>query len=209
MAEDEAVLIERIRAGDRDAVVAFIEARKPQLLAFVHRSLSDALRRKVEPNDILQEATLSALDAFPQAQLEERDPFGWLCSHCERRIIDAHRKYFGAQKRSGDREVALDRKAGGGGQPALIELLAASMTSPSKAFSRDQREFKLLASLDQLSEESRTALRLRYVEGLSTKDIASQLGKSDVAVRVMLSRSLDRLQTILSRDSQFESFRTD
>lgn len=199
----------RIREGDRDALVAFIEARKPQLLAFIQRSLRDALRRKVEPADVLQEATLSALDAFGEADLSQRDPFGWLCSHCERRIIDAHRKYFGAQKRSGDREVAIDRKQAGGDQPALIDLLAASMTSPSKAFSRDQREFRLLESLEQLSEENRTALRLRYVEGLSTRDIAEQLGKSDVAVRVMLSRSLDRLQSILSQDTHFQSFRSD
>ncbi len=206
---DIEALTERIRQGDRDSLVAFIELRKPQLLAFVQRSLSDALKRKVEPADVLQEATLSALDAFAEADLSQRDPFGWLCNHCERRIIDAHRKYIGAQKRSGDREVALDRKDAGGGQPALIDLLAASMTSPSKAFSRNQREFRLLESLEQLTEENRTALRLRYVDGLPTKDIAEQLGKSDVAVRVMLSRSLDRLQAILSQDTHFESFRTE
>ena len=54
--------------------------------------------------------------------------------------------------------------------------------------------FEALASLP---EEQREALRLRYAEGLATKEIAARLGKSDGAMRVMLTRSLDRLQRIL------------
>jgi RNA polymerase sigma-70 factor (ECF subfamily) len=206
MSEADEALIARVRQGDRDALVAFIELRRLPLLAFIHKSLSDALRSKVEAADILQEASLSALDGFDELDLSERDPFGWLCQHCERRIIDAHRKYIASQKRAGDREVALDRRDPQ--QPAFIDVLVASMTTPSKAFSRDQRAFRLAESLEQLSEESRTALRLRYVEGLSTKEIAERLDKSDVAVRVLLSRSLDRLQNILSHDDHFESFWT-
>ena len=41
-------------------------------------------------------------------------------------------------------------------------------------------------------------LRLRYLEGLPSKEIADRLGKSDGAVRVMLTRSLDKLQKLLA-----------
>jgi RNA polymerase sigma-70 factor (ECF subfamily) len=77
------------------------------------------------------------------------------------------------------------------------------MNRSSKAFSRNQREFKLLQALESLPEEQREAIRLRYVEGMPTKEIAEQIGKSDVATRVMLSRSLSKLQDVLSDDSQF------
>jgi RNA polymerase sigma-70 factor (ECF subfamily) len=40
-------------------------------------------------------------------------------------------------------------------------------------------------------------LRLRYIEGLPSKDIAERLGKSDGAVRVMLTRSLSKLHDLL------------
>jgi DNA-directed RNA polymerase specialized sigma24 family protein len=35
------------------------------------------------------------------------------------------------------------------------------------------------------------------VDGLTTKDIAGRIGKSDVAVRVMLSRTVQKLQQLL------------
>ena len=203
MSDSEAALIERVRQHDEEALVEFIEVRRPQLLAFIERNLSDGLRRKVEPQDILQELTLSALNGFEEMDLTERDPFSWLCQLGERRIIDAHRRFIGAKKRSAEREVALDTGGSGDRSSGLIHLLVASMTTPSQAFSRDQREFKLLQVLDELPEESRDALKMKYVEGLPSKEIADRLGKSDVAIRVLLSRTLSKLQTILSKDSAF------
>ena len=45
--------------------------------------------------------------------------------------------------------------------------------------------------------DQREALRLRYLIGLPSKEIAERLKKSDGAVRVMLSRGIARLQTLL------------
>ena len=55
--------------------------------------------------------------------------------------------------------------------------------------------------LEKLPEEQREALRLRYVENLPSKQIAEQLGKTDAAVRVMLTRSLKKLQELLGDGS--------
>lgn len=195
----------RIRQGDADALIDFIEAHRPQLLAFLGRNMSDTLRRKVEPDDLLQEVTLSALDALPGIDLGDRDPFHWLCQLGERRIIDAHRRYFGAQKRSATREVGLEASPGDGAGKGLIDLLVASMTTPSQAFSRQQREFHLLQALDSLPPDSREALRLRYIEGLPSKEIAERLGKTDGATRVLLTRALDKLQKLLGENELFQS----
>jgi RNA polymerase sigma-70 factor (ECF subfamily) len=51
-----------------------------------------------------------------------------------------------------------------------------------------------------LPDDQQEGLRLRYVENLPTKQIAERLGKTDAAVRVMLTRSLKKLQKMLSRD---------
>ena len=74
------------------------------------------------------------------------------------------------------------------------------MTTPSAAFSRDQRQLRVLAALDTLPEEQREAIRLRYLVGLPSKEIAQKLGKTDGAIRVMLSRSLGKLQEMLAED---------
>ena len=143
-----------------------------------------------------------AIRSLENVPLDDRDPFGWLCQVAQRRIIDAHRRFFGAQKRAAHREVSLGAPRGGGtSRAALIDLLVASMTTASQAFSRDARHERLLEALAQLPETQQEALRLRYMEGLPSKEIAARLGKSDGAVRVMLTRSLSRLQKLLGPDA--------
>jgi RNA polymerase sigma-70 factor, ECF subfamily len=195
-------LVSRLRAKDSAALAEFIEAHRPQLMAFIERQLGTGLRRKVEADDVFQEASAEAVRSLPQIELGDRDPFSWLCQIAERRIIDLHRRFFGAQKRDAGREVPLGTPGSGSeGEPAgLINMLVASMTTPSQAFSRNAREAKLLEALQKLPEDQREALRMRYVENLPSKQIAEKLNKTDAAVRVMLTRSLKKLQELLAGD---------
>ena len=56
----------------------------------------------------------------------------------------------------------------------------------------------MLAALDVLPEHEREALRLRYLVGLPSKEIAKKLGKSDGATRVLIFRALGKLHEMLS-----------
>src|SRR5436190_9197166 len=76
-------------ANTPEELVALLEGRRPQLLAYIERRLGTALRRKVEPLDIYQETAIAALNAWPSLDLGSRDPFGWLCQVAEQRIVDA------------------------------------------------------------------------------------------------------------------------
>jgi RNA polymerase sigma-70 factor (ECF subfamily) len=78
-------------------------------------------------------------------------------------------------------------------------MLVASITSPSAAFSRKQKEFKLVEALNQLNEEQQNVLQMRYGQGLPSKEIASKIGKSDGATRVLITRSLKKLEGILEQ----------
>jgi RNA polymerase sigma-70 factor, ECF subfamily len=200
----ETALIAQIRGGDAQALADYMTARRPQLMAFIDRRLGAALRTKIEADDLFQETSSEAVRSLAEIELGDRDPFHWLCQVAERRIIDAHRRYFGSQKRAAGREVSLNAGGGAGGddtsKPGLINLLVASMTSASQAFSRNQKEIRLLSALEKLPEDCREALRLRYLENLPSKDIAERMGKSDGAIRVMLTRSLAKLQTILEAE---------
>lgn len=197
-------LLAQVKAGDREALGVYIERNAAQLLAFIEKRMSDGLRRKVDPADVLQELTASALNAVEDVDFGDRDPFGWLCQQAERRIIDAHRHHFGAQKRDAAREIGLHASPGGD-DAGLAEIIADSMTTPSRALSRRQKEYHMLQAIESLSEDAREAVRLRYVEGLPSREIAGRLGKSDGAVRVLLTRSLQKLQEILSRNDDFQT----
>lgn len=187
------------RPTDAVTLGQFIQTRRLQLLSYIRRNLGAALARKVEVDDVLQEVTLEALRRVEELKTSDRDPFGWLCQIAEYRLIDIHR-HFGAQKRAAHREVEFDAPGGDSRQTPMVNLLIASLTSPSQAFSRDQKEFRLQAMLAELPEESRQALHLRYVDGLATKEIAERLGKTDGAIRVLLTRSLQKLQSLLAPD---------
>ena len=93
------------------------------------------------------------------------------------------------------------------GQAELVELLAASLTTPSAAFSRDQREQVLQQALSSLAPAAREAIRLRYLENLPSKEIAARLGKSDGAVRVLLTRTLRQLESELAQRTWFRGGR--
>ncbi len=197
---DDDGLLARVRAGDANALGEFLVVRRPQLMAFLDRRLGAGLRRKIEPDDLFQEVSAEAVRSLGEVDLKDRDPFNWLCQVAERRIIDAHRRFFGSQKRDAGREVSLNAGGTDTSRAGLINLLVASMTTASQVFSRDQRQMRLLTALDQLPEEHREALKLRYLEGLPSKQIAEKLGKTDGAIRVMLTRSLAKLQEILETE---------
>jgi RNA polymerase sigma-70 factor, ECF subfamily len=179
---------------------ALLVERRGALLAYIERRMGLALRGKVEPEDILQEVGVEIarhLDAKVSPVAPGRDPFGWLCDVAERRIVDAHRRLFGAQKRSAAREVSLQAGDADGSRPGLVNLLIASLTTPTQALARDDRHQRLAAALATLSEEQREAIRLRYVDQMPSKEIAQRLSKNDGAIRVLLTRALKTLQTAL------------
>jgi len=186
------------RFSSGDDLAAFMESHRRQLLAYVDRNIGPALRSRLEPDDIVQEVIISALATPDQFNVEGRDPFRLLCQLAEQRIIDAHRHHVSAKKRSASREVSMDAPAGGGDGFGFVDLLVASITSPSQAFSKDQKEFRLQQAIAELSEDQKEILRLRFIEGLPTKDIAARMGKSDGAIRVMLTRTVAQLQEVLT-----------
>jgi RNA polymerase sigma-70 factor (ECF subfamily) len=177
---------------DPPALSGLLEGRRPELLAFIERRLGPALRGKVEPQDIAQEVAIRALRAAPP----DGEAFGWLCHLAEQCIIDGHR-HFSAGKRAADRERAGSAPEGAGAGADLVALLAVSMTTPSQAAVRSERQQRLDDALATLAEEQREVLRLRYGEGLATGEIAARLNKSDVAVRVLLTRLVQRLRDLL------------
>lgn len=195
-------LTDKVRRRETGALAEYLELVRPRLMVFIERQLGAALRRKVEPEDVFQETSAEAIRALPTFELGDRDPFSWLCQVAERRIIDLHRRFFGSQKRDAGREVPLQADGDSGeGQGGLINLLVASMTTPSQAFSRNAREARLLEALGKLPPDQQRALKLRYIENLPSKQIAEQLGKTDAAVRVMLTRSLKKLHELLGDDT--------
>ncbi|WP_182868062.1 RNA polymerase sigma factor [Rhodopirellula sp. JC639] len=199
---DELALIERIKQKDATALAEYIHQHQSQLSGFVRSITGEHLLAVVEVDDLVQEISAAALSGLPTAPLDEYSPMDWLQQLARRRVVDAHRFHFDAKRRDANRQQSLNAGGSSGSSddsaPGLEQLLAASMTSPSAAFSRDVRMMRMHAAVQSLGEEQRQAIQMRYAEGMPTKKIAEKLGKTDVSVRVLLSRSMRQLEKILA-----------
>ena len=187
-------LVDAIQTGDSDALAKYLDLRRPDLLAVIFSKMGPGLQKKVEAEDIYQEVCSTAIRSLKDIKFNDAGPFGWFCELADRRIIDEQRK-FASQKRDSKKETGIYAK--GDDDVGLVNLLVASITSPSRAFSRNQKEFQLIQALDKLPDTQQQVLELRYSQGKSTKEIAAQIGKSDGAIRVLLTRSLKKLKEIM------------
>lgn len=193
-------LDDQIRGGDTAALAELMERHRAEILGFIQHISQEKLLKVVPAEDLLQEVASSAITALPRIANPELEPLSWIKQLARRRVIDAYRFHFQAERRAQSRQrqasQADDSKMG------WEQLIVASITSPSEAVSRNHRLAKMQAAISELGTEAEQAIRLRYVDGLSTRQIAEQLGKTDVAIRVMLSRSVKRLQEMLGGDPQ-------
>ncbi len=195
---DDQALQEAIKAGNTDALAQFIQQHRDQLIGFMRAITGSRLLTVLELDDLVQDVSASAIQSLATAPLNQFSPMEWIQQIARRRVVDAHRFHFEAQRRDAGKQQSLHAPDNGNSDGmGLEQLLAASMTSPSAAVSQDIRLTRMQQALRELSEEQQTTIRLRYVDGLTTKEIAQQLNKTDVAIRVLLSRSMRQLETLL------------
>ena len=195
---DLSELTQRVRQRDAEALGKYIDQHRDQLAGFLRSITGEHLLSVVELDDLIQEISAAALTGLDSAPLDQYEPMQWLQQLARRRVVDAHRFHFQAARRDAGRQQAIH--GGGPGDCSamgLEQMLAISMTSASAAMSRDIRMIRVQQAIEGLSDEQRTAIRLRYAEGLPTKEIAERIGKTDVATRVLLSRSMRQLEKLL------------
>jgi len=198
----EELLVEGLRRGDQQAFGLYVARQRPALLGYIGRRLGDVLRSKVEADDIAQETAAAAHREFLRGGLGDRDPFGWLCHLAEQRIVDAYRCHVRSQKRSVVREARLPMQGGSSSRFSFNQILQASLTTPSQKCVRIEQQGLLMKALERLPAEQRDALRMHFLEGLPSKEIARRLGKEDVTVRVMISRCVQKLRRQLIEESR-------
>ena len=90
---DAEELLERARAGDREAFDQLAAQYRGDLLAFSKARLGPSVRRQLEPEDVAQDALLKAFQALDRFEWREPDSFRrWLCGIVEHLIRNASRK---------------------------------------------------------------------------------------------------------------------
>jgi RNA polymerase sigma-70 factor (ECF subfamily) len=187
--------------GDGEAFGRLLGQYHGYLLMLAHRYLSERLRRRVDPSDIVQLTFLEAQRDLHAFRGETPAEFaGWLRGMLKNNVATAVTRHVTAQKRSVKREVHAGPTPAGDTGANWLGQFPGSTTSPSGAAIRGEAVLALVDALHQLPETQAEAIRLRYMEGLPLAEIVERMGKSDTAVAGLLKRGLQKLRTILGED---------
>lgn len=185
-------LIQRAQAGDGDALNELMARHLPGLRAFVRARTGPMLRAVESQSDLVQTVCREALRGIHDYEWRGEASFrNWLFTVAVHRLRDK-RDYHGAARRDPAREVRKD----GTDAESLADVYR-TICGPSQDAIANEFVAQFEAGLDKLREEHRELIVLSKVVGLSTAEIAEQLGKTEGSVRAMLNRALARLAAAL------------
>jgi RNA polymerase sigma-70 factor (ECF subfamily) len=192
-------LLDRAKAGDPAAVDDLLAQHREPLRRAVELRLDPALARRVDASDIVQDVLLEANRRLREYLKDPAMPFHlWLRHLAKDRLIDAHRFHRKAQRRSLDREQAVQPPAWAEGSSVqlLAQLLDPEKTPATEAVQREL-ERRLHDAVAELDEADREVILMRHYEALGNQEVAAALGLTEAAASMRYLRALRRLRSAL------------
>jgi RNA polymerase sigma-70 factor (ECF subfamily) len=191
-------LLDRVAGDDPSAEERLWERHREPLRRMIGLRLDQAVVRRVDASDVVQEVLLKASGRLAEYLKAPGLPFHlWLRQIAQDHVIDAHRKHRVAGSRSVDREAPMDAQFA---DRSSIDLLAGlrdpNLTPAASALRRElQRRFQ--EAIGELDEVDREVILLRHFEQLSNGEAAKALGLSEPAAGMRHLRALRKLRAIL------------
>jgi len=183
MAGTEASLLEQARRGDVDAFAELFENLRPNVYAVARRLVGEG-----DADDVVMETYLKAWKAIPR--------FGgrsslktWLYRITRNCGLDLIRARNRRQERILQGEEEQERP--------LENLPDETRRSPRESMEQDERVAGVRAAMQALAPEHRTALLLRFTDGMSYAEIAAATGVSKGTVMSRLFYGKRNLRKII------------
>jgi RNA polymerase sigma factor (sigma-70 family) len=176
-AETTVGLVRRASTGDRRSFARLIERHERLALSVAHATLGCPTTSA----DVVQEAMLRAWQRL--GELDDPARFApWLARIVRNLAVDAARRRPLAETDGGER---------------LTRVAAAP--APDR-LERDETRRRVNDALAALDEMTRTAVTMRYYDGMSSRRIGEAIGLSPAAVDMRLSRARAALRSLLVPD---------
>ena len=177
-------VIRRAKQGNRSAISMLYEIYADLIYRYIaHRVPSD------EIEDLTSEVFVSMVKGLPNYEITGAPFEAWLYRIAAARVADFYRK----------RSQTI--------QTELSETLSDNHSpKPEESMIEGQEIDELKEALNQLTEEERKILLLRFVERRSHREVAKIVEKSEMAVRSIQHRALVRLTRLLSTDDKVRHY---
>jgi RNA polymerase sigma-70 factor, ECF subfamily len=196
-------LIDQAARGDRVARQQLIALHRERLRRMVAVRMDRRLAPRLDPSDVVQEAMAEADRHLDEYVRDRPLPFyPWLRQFACQRLRQLHRHHVDARRRSVTREEPWEMPLPDRSALDLARRLLASATSPSRRLIRDEVRARVQDAVASLDPRDREVLVLRYLEGLTTDEIAAILGIRAGAVKMRHLRALERLRGLLDNDPE-------
>ena len=181
LSPDESRLIERLQRGDGDAIAQLQNRYRDELRLFCQRMLGgDAAGAE----DIVQDVLLTCCRIEPESR-PQTSIRGWLYQIARRRCIDVRRR----QKPPEPGEVRGLRRA-----QATYENAIDPLTTPAGKALKLDRAAKVLELLEDLDDDLRTVVIMRYFQDLPREDISEAIGLSIAGTKARLAKAMKILR---------------
>ncbi len=161
------------------------------------------LLQRATPSDVVQDTFLDAYRDFVQFRGNTPAEFlAWLRRILVRNIATLVEHHLVTQKRDVRREVSLDSIAQAFDHSTcrLDQVLAAAVSSQSDQAQSSERAALVADHLAQLPTQYREVLVLRHLEELPFEQVATRMGRTAAATRMLWVRAIDRLRKSLAAE---------
>jgi RNA polymerase sigma-70 factor, ECF subfamily len=168
---------------------------RPALLTLAEVLISRGLRVELDASDLVQQTLLEAHQhAGVLANYEDARFYHWLRASLRHNVLDAV-KHLNTLKNDAARRIRVSHLEESFAR--LEEMLVADDTSPSERLQRHEQTAQLLAAIQELPSNQKTAVMLKHLQGCTLREVAQQLGLSEAATAGLLHRGRQRLVELL------------
>jgi RNA polymerase sigma-70 factor (ECF subfamily) len=161
--------------------IAF-ETHREHLLSLIWLRMGPDLRRRMDPEDVLQEVAIEAIHYWHTLE-DEANARPWLVTLTRRKLARIIRDQVGVAARDPRREHAI----------ATDLPVADRRSGPVTVAARRERLRLLEEALQKLKPEYRDVILLARIEKLTAKEIGAEMGRSENAVHLLLGRAIKSL----------------
>ncbi|MBI5764807.1 MAG: sigma-70 family RNA polymerase sigma factor [Planctomycetes bacterium] len=198
--------VHRAIAGDQVALTLLLTTHRRDVRDYVAGRIPSNLRGGIDADDLVQEAYAEVFRHIGGFESRGADSFGrWVRTIALRKLRDAI-KTRGADKHGGAK-MQVHAAAPGVGESVvvLLDLMAGDEKSPSRCAAGREAMEAVRAALSLLPEDLQQAVSLVYLQGLTVKEAASGMNRTERAVHNLCYKAKARLRELLGTESRFLS----
>ena len=173
---DEASLLQRAREREPEALADIYDAYASKIYAYIYRHVRDAQLAE----DLTSTVFLKMLESLDRDKFAREKLQAWLYRIAYNTIVDDARRH---QRRPTS--------------PLYDTIVLPAENDPSFLVDKRLTREEVVQAIQQLTDDQKNVIILRFGEGLTAPKVAQILDKSEEAVRALQRRGLINLKRIL------------